>query len=66
MELGKRLDVDVMLKASGFSTRQMKRMQMMASLTDEGFETVLARTKAAEEIDKALNRELRRLVRKRS
>lgn len=64
--LGKRLDVDVMLKASGFSTRQMKRMQMMASLTDEGFETVLARTKAAEEIDKALNRELRRLVRKRS
>jgi hypothetical protein len=64
--LGKKLDVLAMLKAAGFTTRQMKRMQLMASLTDEDFEAVLARTKSSEATDKAFDREVRRLVRKRS
>ena len=42
-----------MMKAAGFTTRQMKRMQLMASLTDEDFEAA-ARTKPAEAIDKTL------------
>jgi hypothetical protein len=64
--LGKRLDVLATLKAAGFTTREMKRMQLTGSLTDEEFETVLARTKASEVIDKVFAREVRRLVRKRS
>jgi hypothetical protein len=64
--LGKRLDVGAMLKAAGFTTCEMKRMQLMASLTDEDFKAVLARTKPAEATDKAFDREVRRLVRKRS
>jgi hypothetical protein len=55
-----------MLKGAGLTTREMKRMQLTASLTDEDFEAVLARTKPADAIDRAFDRELRRLVRKRS
>ena len=41
-------------------------MQLRATLTGDEFETVLNRTKPAEVIDKAFDRELRRLVRRRS
>jgi hypothetical protein len=64
--MGKKLDVNAMLKAAGFTARELKRMQLQASLTGQDFETVLQRTKPSEVIDKAFDREVRRLVRKRS
>jgi hypothetical protein len=55
-----------MLKAAGFTARELKRIQLLATLTGQEFETFLQPTKPSEVIDKAFDRELRRLVRKRS
>ena len=63
--LGKKLDVVARLKASGFTARQMKRALLLASLTDEGFRTLLQRTDPVAAVDKALDRQLRRLTRER-
>jgi hypothetical protein len=46
--------------------RALKRMRLAASLTDAEFETVLERTRPAEVIDRAFEREARCLVRSRS
>jgi len=64
--LGKRLDVVAMLKAAGFTPSMMRRARLLNSLTETEFETLLVQMRAADAVDKAADRELRRLMRKRS
>ena len=66
--LGKRLDVDAAMKAAGFTSRQLKRIALVMSLTKDEFETVLHTnaTNAAEIVDKAFDRAARRTIRARN
>ena len=49
-----------MMKALGFTPRYMKRMRLMASLSEADFTALLKRADPAAAIDKAIDRELRR------
>jgi hypothetical protein len=61
--LGKKLDVAATMKALGFTPRLMKQMQLMASLSEADFTALLKRADPAAAIDKAIDRELRRVMR---
>ena len=63
--LGKKLDVVAMMKALGFTPRDMKRMRLMASLSEADFTALLKRADPAAAIDKAIDRELRGVMRER-
>ena len=63
--LGKQLDVVARMKALGFTPRRMKQMQLMASLSEADFAVLLKRADPAAAIDKAIDRELRGVMRER-
>ena len=63
--LGKRLDFEAELKAAGFTTRQLRSMRLLGSLTKAEFEQMLAMVRAADLMDKAAEREARRIIRAR-
>ncbi len=63
--LGKKLDVVAVMKAAGFSTRQMKQMQQMASLSEAEYSAMLKRADPLTAVDRAIDRELRRIIRER-
>jgi hypothetical protein len=50
--LGKKLDVVAVMKAAGFSMRQMKQMRQMASLSEEEFSAMLKRADPVAAVDK--------------
>jgi hypothetical protein len=65
--LGKPFDVERALKAEGFTERDLRRMRLLASLTE--IEMKQARAKTCSEVvgaaDRAIEREARRIVRAR-
>ena len=63
--LGKPPDLVGILKAAGFTARDFRRMRLTGSLSKAEFETALVNTHAAEAVDKAFDREARRLIRAR-
>jgi hypothetical protein len=63
--LGKRLDFEAELKAAGFTTRQLRRMRLLGSLTKAEFEQMLAAVHFADATSKAAERETRRIIRAR-
>jgi hypothetical protein len=63
--LGKRLDFEAELKAAGFTTRQLRRMRLLGSLTKAEFEQMLAAVHFADATSKAAERESRRIIRAR-
>jgi hypothetical protein len=63
--LGKPLDMRAALIAAGFEPDQLRRAELLASLTKAEFETLLARTNASELVNKASDREARRILRAR-
>ena len=62
---GKKLDVVAMMRATGFTPRQMKRMASLASRTEEEFSTLLRNADTPAAADRAVDRALRRLMRER-
>ena len=63
--LGKKFDIVAAMKAAGFTQRMIKRAQSLADLAPAEFEVLLERTHAANAVDRALDRELHRLIRAR-
>jgi hypothetical protein len=63
--LGKRLDFEAELKAAGFTTRQLRSMRLLGSLTKAEFEQMLAAVHFADATSKATERESRRIIRAR-
>ncbi len=67
--LGKRLNVEAMFKAAGFTPSDMRRIRLSAraSLTEAEFETMVRRIAESSraEADKVHERELRRIIRAR-
>ena len=63
--LGKKFDVVAAMKAAGFTQKMIKRAQSLADLAPAEFEVLLERTHAANAVDRALDRELHRLIRAR-
>jgi hypothetical protein len=50
------------MKAAGFTTRDLTRMRLYASLTPAEFETALERAKTVEATDRAMDREVHRVL----
>jgi hypothetical protein len=63
--LGKRLDFEAELKAAGFTTRQLRSMRLLGSLTKAEFEQMLVAVHFADATSKAAERETRRIIRAR-
>jgi hypothetical protein len=65
--LGKPFDVRAALKAEGFTERDLRRMRLLASLTEAEMKeaSVKAGTDAVDAADKAIEREARRIIRAR-
>ena len=60
--LGKKLDFNKQLRAAGFTARWIKQAQLLAGLTSQEFQTLLQRADTAKAADRALDRELRRMI----
>jgi hypothetical protein len=56
------LDFEAELKAAGFTSRQLRGMRLLGSLTKAEFEQMLALVHAADVTSKAAEREARRLI----
>ena len=56
-------DVERVFDAAGWTPRKFKRARLRWSLSEAEFETALTNTNAAEAIDKAFDREARRIIR---
>ena len=65
--LGKPFDAERALKAAGFAERDLRRMRLLASLTEAEMEQVSAKTRAevVGAADRAIEREARRIIRAR-
>jgi hypothetical protein len=65
--LGKRLDILAMFKAAGWTPRDIRRAERLSSLTHEEYEALMERVPTAiKALDKALDREARRIIRERN
>jgi hypothetical protein len=66
--LGKKLDIGVTMKTM-FTPRQIRRMDLYASTTEAEFQTAMERSSAGEAVvnaaDRAMKREVRRVLRER-
>jgi hypothetical protein len=63
--LGKKLDVIAAMKTQGISTRQISRMVLLTQLTEEELSSVVRNARVAEAHDRAIDREVRRLLREK-
>ena len=65
--LGKPFDVERALKAEGFTDRDLRRMRLLASLTEAEMKQASAKTCAevVDAADRAIEREARRIIRAR-
>ncbi len=65
--LGKRLDIDVVaiLKAAGWTPSDFRHARLLWSLSKAEFETVMKRTDSSDAVDRAFDREARRIIRAR-
>jgi hypothetical protein len=64
--LRKKLDMAAAARAAGLTAKAIRRARLYASLTPVEFETALDRAKTVEAADRAMTREVRRVLRKRS
>ena len=63
--LGNRLDFEAELKAAGFTSRQLRRMRLLGSLTKTEFEQMAAAVHRADATSMVAEREARRIIRAR-
>jgi hypothetical protein len=63
--LGKKLDVVAAMKTEGVTRGQMRRMALLTELTEDELSEVVRSAGVAEAHDRALNREVRRLLREK-
>ena len=53
------------MRAAGFTARWIKQAQLLAEITPPEFEILLQRADTAQAADRAIDRELRRMIRER-
>jgi hypothetical protein len=63
--LGKKLDIVAMMKTEGVTAREMRRMILLTELTEEEVSDVARSAGVAEAHDRAIDREVRRLLREK-
>jgi hypothetical protein len=64
--LGKRLDLEALLKEAGWTAHDLRRLRLTWSLTKAEFEEALANTKPDVASENAFEREARRIIRART
>jgi hypothetical protein len=62
---GKKLDFIAAMKAEGITTRQMMGMVLLTKLTEEEVSDVVGSTRVAKAHERAIDREVRRLLREK-
>ena len=63
--LGKKFDVVAAMKAAGWTPSMMRHARLLASLTDAEMKQAISRAHVSGAVDRAVNREVRRIIRAR-